>query len=199
MTVLERELTEALGPVRAPESLWYRVDAELAGGAGSHRRRFSSGFTPAVWLVPALTAACLILILLNLRNPALAVHQGFLRHPDRLDLVQCQPTELHDWLAHNAGLAVKFAARPQAEAGSVRILGARKLGEGRAAVFYRVGKYPLTLLIGHGGRSTAKHVKQRNLILAGVTLFEWEAHGQAFTLVSSIPGGSQQGCHLCHV
>ena len=34
---LERELASGLGPVRPPESLWYRVDAELA--AASERRR----------------------------------------------------------------------------------------------------------------------------------------------------------------
>jgi hypothetical protein len=32
MSELERELTQALGPARAPASLWYRVDRELAGG-----------------------------------------------------------------------------------------------------------------------------------------------------------------------
>ena len=37
-SALERGLAEGLVPVRAPESLWYRVDAELAGRRPVARR-----------------------------------------------------------------------------------------------------------------------------------------------------------------
>lgn len=37
---LERALADGLEPVNAPESLWYRVDAELSGRQAASWRRF---------------------------------------------------------------------------------------------------------------------------------------------------------------
>jgi len=196
VTEFERLLADGLEPVRAPESVWYRVEAILNQPVGRRKR-----LPHVAWAIGLLAAACLCAIWFLPRVPstALAVHEEFLQHPERLDLVRCSPAQLHDWAAQSTGLAVKLAARPQPDPDRIEIVGARRLAGGRAAVFYRVGGYPVTLLIARGGEASLKQVRRRNLPRRNVTLFEWEAHGQAYTLVSAVPAGSLQACGLCHV
>ena len=194
MTGLEQELAASLGPVRAPASVWYRVEAAL--DARPARRR-----PWGMWAAVGLGAACLCAAIWMIpRGPAsaVAIHQEFWRRPGGLDLAKCQPATLQGWLAQSVGLAVKLAARPAPDPDGIEIAGARRLADGRAAIFYRVGKYPVTLLVQHAGATGSKQVRTRNLERAGATVFEWGAHGQAYTLVSSLPNGGQQACHICH-
>src|SRR5260370_6188130 len=110
VTEFERLLEVSLEPVRAPESVWYRVEATLDAGVG-RRKRLPHLALPAGLLA---AAACLGIAWFlprpasRLAATALQVHEEFLRHPKRLDLVQCQPAQPHDRLAPSTGFAVEF-------------------------------------------------------------------------------------------
>jgi len=198
MTEFERELAACLQPARCPESIWYRVEASL-------RRPTKSRSSVLPGLLAAASLAAVGYFehpISNLASNAREVHLDLVRHPAHLELGKCQPAQLHDWMARRTGLALTLAARPQPDPQHVEIVGARSLEDGRAAVLYRVAGYPVTLLL---GRAAGKHERsQKNIATrqesrGQVTLFTWEAHGQQYTLVSSLPGNSRQACVICHV
>jgi hypothetical protein len=181
----ERELTAVLEPVQAPASLWYRVEAALDKPAGPSPR------TPRLALALLLVLVLVAGAWFQLRTPPLAAaalqaHREFRLHQQRVDIRQNEPTALRNWIAAQTTLKVALADRPYPDPDGFVLSGARLLRGGRVAIFYQIGGYPATLLIARLESNQA-------------TLYTWQAHGQSYALVSSIPGTPQQACFACHV
>jgi hypothetical protein len=99
--------------------------------------------------------------------------------------------------------------RPAGEGHRYDLLGARAVqGEGftAAAIAFRVDETPVTLLVAPGDRvpdaprwsPLGKRVRWRVDSETGAKLLSWTNSGQAYTLVSELPGGGQQACLVCH-
>ena len=159
MSELERRLAACLEPVRAPESLWYRVAAEIFPAPSP---------PPSLWR-PGLVLAMAILI--------------------------CTAA----WsVAHRPPTLAAAALRLHREN---HPLGRCQLPGGRTAVFYRVDGHPVTLLIAPSARPESKQPKRiqaRPEPAGRATIFTWEARGQAYALVSSLPDESRRACTVCH-
>jgi hypothetical protein len=199
--VWERELTSVLEPVAAPASLWFRVEAALDRPAP--RRRWAPRLAFALSLVVLAASAAFY----RFREPSLAAtaletHRQFRLHPERLDILQNEPTALRDWIASRTALTVALADRPAPDPDGFVLSGARLLHGGRVAVFYRIGGYPATLLIARdtvAAVGAGKQIARRTQPDQATTLFTWQTHGQAYALVSSIPEAGQRACFACHV
>jgi hypothetical protein len=195
----ERELTAVLEPVQAPASLWYRVEAALDKPAGPSPR------TPRLALALLLVLVLVAGAWFQLRTPPLAAaalqaHREFRLHQRRVDIRQNEPTALRNWIAAQTTLKVALADRPYPDPDGFVLSGARLLRGGRVAIFYQIGGYPATLLIGRAAEARAGAAKQiAHLESNQATLYTWQAHGQSYALVSSIPGTPQQACFACHV
>jgi hypothetical protein len=196
----ERELTAVLEPVSAPASLWFRVEAALDPPAPRWQWAPQLAFTLSL-VVLAAGAAFYRFREPSLAATALETHRQFRLHPERLDVVQNEPTALRDWIASRTALTVALAGRPAPDPDGFVLSGARLLHDGRVAVFYHIGGYPATLLIARdtaaaagSGKQIARHTQPDQ----ATTLFTWQAHGQAYALVSSLPEASQRACFACH-
>jgi hypothetical protein len=167
----ERLLTSCLEPVRAPESLWYRVEAELFPAPSPPR----SILRLALSLLLAVVV-CAAAWSIGRRTPSLAMAALQLHREN-------QP-------------AVALRAPD-----SVETLGTRRLPGGRKVIFYRVAGYPVTLLSGPSVQAPpgmTKQIHYRADAGHGAALFTWEAHGHAYALVSSVPDNSRRACKICH-
>jgi hypothetical protein len=189
-TEFVRALSAGLRPVAAPACLWNRVEAALDPRPARPLLPIAAGLLIAF----TLTAAWYV----ERPDPALAIHREFVRNPGQFGLVKCQPAQLHEWIARNTGLALTLAARPLPDPGRVELVGARRLDDGKAAVFYRIKGYPMTLLISRSSHRPAPSTALREALHDDVTLYAWEAHGRNYTLVSSLPAGSRKECGVCH-
>src|SRR5690242_15626956 len=89
----ERELISVLEPVTAPASLWYRVDAALDRPAPRRRRAPRLAFA-LLLIVAAAGAGWFELRVAPLGVAAVAAHREFGLHPERLDVLQNEPTLL---------------------------------------------------------------------------------------------------------
>ncbi len=212
---LEQNLAAHLGMVRAPDSLWERVEAALEPRETTSVR--GSAWRLAACLAVAAAAAAIWFAHRRPESPstleaaAMRVHQEFLGHPERLDLRTQSAAELRNWLGENSSLTAAVAlARPQPDPDALELVGARWIsfqGQRVAAIAYRVGVFPATLLIARARdleprqreSLTRKHIVVRNVEGTAWKLFSWETHGQVYALVSSLPDHSQRACVLCHV
>ena len=99
------QLAHSLTPVKAPDSLWARVNAGNGTGATAERRRATGAFR---WSVPCAVAAAVVLLAstttMELRPP----HGAF---------VSNDPVAVEQWLAHEAGVAAPVR---QGDGGQVR-------------------------------------------------------------------------------
>jgi hypothetical protein len=133
---------------------------------------------------------------------ALRAHEELSRHPERLDLHTSSAREVRDWVASERGLAAPVPLkRPEPDPDALELLGARWIafrGSRIAAIAYRVGLYPATLLIARAGGSAEAFKRIAAEDRGGFRLYTWRSGGQIYTLVSSAPDPSQRACALCH-
>lgn len=217
---LDAELTAHLAPVRAPESAWARVAAAIEQGDVVRNRDAGSNWVP--W---RRLAACLLLalgggafwylqnqppVIPALETAALQAHADLSLHPEQLDLRTSDAARLRKWIAESSPLTAAVAtARPQPDPDALELVGARWVviqGKRMAAVAYRLGAFPATLLIAraqdlssaHRKRLAPQHLAARRVQAGALELYSWQAGGQVYTLVSSLPEQSQRACMLCH-
>jgi anti-sigma factor RsiW len=136
---------------------------------------------------------------------ALAAHED-LRHGARLDVESASADELRGFLrAHglSVGLAHQRAGAPPA----VELAGVRLVPGGRepvALVSYHVDGHLASLVVTKGPdvpeapswSPFGKRIWVRNA--GGVTLLTWRNSGNAYTLVSELPGLGEKACFVCH-
>jgi anti-sigma factor RsiW len=114
------------------------------------------------------------------------------------------------WVEETTGLSASIPAdRPDEDAGRLRLVGARagRVGTARAAVVgYEIDARPVTLVTAKlsdladpppEGR-LSKNISFRSLSPAGRKILTWGSDGQAYAMVSDLPGYGQQGCFVCH-
>ncbi|HWB98693.1 MAG TPA: hypothetical protein VG672_18420 [Bryobacteraceae bacterium] len=215
---LEQELAANLAPVEAPESAWARVAAAIEQSGPLHARGVAAG--TLWWRI----AACALLALAggafwflesqprlvaDLEGTALEIHADLSAHPERLDLRTSDAGELRQWFAKGRIVAALAQVRPQPDPDALELRGARWIqvqGKRMAAVTYRVGNYPATLLIARArdlglsgqGHLAPQHQAVRRVQAGGLELYSWQTGGQVYALVSSLPEQSQRACVLCH-
>jgi hypothetical protein len=124
---IDLQLAHSLGPAKAPDQLWARIDA----ASSQPRRRFSLRWAA----IPAAAIAACVMVLLA--RPT---------HDVRAEFASNDPVAIERWLAHEAGVAVPLRPAP-----GVRIRSARLVKKGLASVSYEVEGTPATAWIGRGG------------------------------------------------
>ena len=134
---------------------------------------------------------------------ALQAHQELSRHPERLELRTSSASDLREWVAAERGLTAAVSLeRPKPDPDALELVGARWIpfrGSRIAAIAYRLGIYPATLLIARAEDSAEvfKRIAAKDRG-DGLKLYTWRTRGQVYTLVSSLPDPSQRACALCH-
>jgi hypothetical protein len=171
----------------------------LLAGAGVWLR---SG--PRLRVLPGGAAAS------RLEATALALHEQHQSGQLELQLKTRSVEEARRWSRAHAGLDASLADQRPAEDGDrYELEGVRAVdieGAPAVAVAYRVDGLPVTLLTaraaqmrdhgpawGFGGKTVRYATGAR-----GHKLLSWTNAGQAYTLVSDLPGYGQQACFVCH-
>jgi hypothetical protein len=213
-------------PVPAPDSIWDEVRARLEApparpaGAGVLKTALVSaaallvvGAAVAVWYdrfrerleITAASSAPTVF-----ETAARAAHLGRLAGALDFDYVATSPAQLRVWIRRHAGFDVDLAiARPPEDEGRFRVLGASivQAGGARAAlVGYEIDARPVTLLTAPlrdvpeapPDALLKKKVAYRYDAERGVKLLTWGASGQAYVLVSDLPGLGTGACSICH-
>jgi anti-sigma factor RsiW len=137
-------------------------------------------------------------------------HRRAFAQGEPLELVTSDGGTLRQWAVARAGVSPPIATRrPAGEGHRYDLLGARTVrGEGytAAAIAFRVDEKPVTLLVAPADRvpeapewgALGKRVRWQIDPETGAKLLSWTNSGQAYTLVSELPGGGQQACLVCH-
>jgi hypothetical protein len=170
--MLERDLSQGLQPVGAPEELWVRVEqslvsarpAGLPSGAGSRRRD----------LLPHLALAAVAIV-------AVVVWSA---------RAGAGASQVREWVAANSGLDLALADR-----GELRLAAAHTAAdraEMRFTVDGREGKLVVTKAI------TTQPADGHPLPKLGATRYSWTMRGLAFTLECGAPEDLRAACQLCH-
>jgi len=129
---IDLQLAHSLGPVKAPEDLWSRIESAHTR-SGPVRRNTASTMTLGRWAVPVAIAACVMVLL---ARPT---------REKQFELTSSDPARLQRWLAHEAGIAVPL--RPTE---GVRIERARLVRKGVVEVSYQVDGASATAVIACG-------------------------------------------------
>ena len=140
---------------------------------------------------------------------ALALHAQHRTGGMALDFRSASVPEVRGWVESATGLGVSLAVhRPPEEARRFVLEGARRVsveGVRAAAVAYRVGDRPVTLLTAAArdvpDRAAAWSRFRKNVdwrVTPDGQLLTWTNSGQVYALVSELPGYGQQACFVCH-
>lgn len=141
---------------------------------------------------------------------AVNAHEDRLRGDWKLDFQTSEVEPLRAWIQENSHLRASIPwRRPREDAGRLRILGVKlvTIGGARAAVIaYDVDSKPVTLVAAR--LSDLRHRPEEGLFrkdivyrydpARGHRVLTWGTDGQAYVMVSDLPGYGQQGCFLCH-
>ena len=117
---------------------------------------------------------------------------------------------LQEWLMTRSGLFAHLPdKRPDEDAGHFVLSGAKLLlanGLAAAVIGYEIDGQPVTLVTARLSQVPdapaearfSKNVLYRSEPERGFRVLTWSTEGQAYAMVSSLPGFGQQGCFLCH-
>jgi len=117
---------------------------------------------------------------------------------------------LQEWLMTRSGLFAHLPnKRPEEDAGHFVLSGSKLLladGFTAAVIGYEIDGQPVTLLTAQLSQVSdapaearfSKNVLYRSEPERGFRVLTWSTEGQAYVMVSSLPGFGQQGCFLCH-
>jgi anti-sigma factor ChrR (cupin superfamily) len=146
----------------------------------------------------------------RLEAAALALHERHRSDQLELDLRTRSVVEARRWSQAHVALDASLASqRPEEDGDRYELEGVRAVdlgGTTALAVAYRVDGRPVTLLTARAGDLPdhgpiwgfgGKTVRYR-AVRAGHKLLSWTNAGQAYTLVSDLPGYGQQACFVCH-
>jgi hypothetical protein len=180
---LELELARELRPVRAPEALWGRVQAQERQRATPKRQWAPNR--------PLLAAAAVVLVAAAVWNgrPAnlesLAARE--LGQSAQLELRSADPVEIGIWLRRQAGLEVTLPQSARAHLRGARVI--REHGALIGEVSYQVEEDAAVLLIARTGgayRNSAQHGGS-----------SWQKQQQIYALAATAVR-PQAACVLCH-
>jgi hypothetical protein len=181
---LELELAERLGPVRAPEALWARVNQ------GAQRLSNPAPRANAwAWVGAAMVFAATLAVTLAIPSPTLSqLAAAELAKSRPADFHSADPREIARWLRANAGVDVSIPPGSRVQLSGARTIerhGAR-IGE----VLYRVDGRDAVLLV---ARASTMDAPQRH------GQATWKAHGEVYALAYATPIESKLACRLCHL
>jgi anti-sigma factor RsiW len=217
----------SLARLSAPASLWDEVRGRLETPASEEHRIGAGRWAPAcsaALLLAALTGFAVWYLGVRQRLELVAAstapsafevaareaHLGRLAGTLQFDIETLSPGELKAWLREQAhfdlGLAI---ARPPEDGGRFRVVGGKVVlaGGARAAlVGYEVDSRPVTLLTAPLREVVdapidlrfEKKVTSRLDAQRGMKMLTWGADGQAYVLVSDLPGLGTEACSICH-
>jgi anti-sigma factor RsiW len=212
---IRQALEQAPQAPSAPRRLWPAAAAAALLAAAALATRFH-GPSPGTLTRPEPSPETGGLVLHLEPGPPTAFEQAaFDLHADHaegrmpFDVRTSSVREVRRWSEETEGLGVSLAVeRPPEDAGRFVLEGARavRVGEAKAvAVAYRLDGRPVTLLTTRAedapGRSpewTAAGKRVRFREAGGRKLLTWTNSGQAYALVSDLPGYGQRSCLLCH-
>jgi hypothetical protein len=192
----EPELGRHLGPVRAPEELWDRVQ-----GAGSSQRVYA--LTPRAhtwrWAAAAVAMVAVIAGITVWQNREISGEERAVRALNRfaneLDFRSENLTEVRTWVKTGTGLDVPM---PGNTSPVVRMVGARvnRAGVATAEIAYRVGDADVSLVVSRiPQEGDGRHQFVKSGTYHGSSFQSWTMRGQMYTIASA---DAKVGCLLCH-
>jgi hypothetical protein len=197
----EPELSRHIGPVKAPEELWDRVQNHEVARTPRPARMWltSMGYawaSAAALVVVALAVTWTLRVRSqeNVSNEELAV-RALLRGPDGLGLHSGQASEIRAWIKAGTGIDLPEQMR---SSGMIQLYGASMIRKDAptAEISYRVGDMDVALVVSK--MSSGQDVRHSVLAIGadqGVKYQSWEMHGQRYTVAAA---NSAVACFLCH-
>jgi hypothetical protein len=192
----EPELSRHLGPVRAPDELWDRVQ-----GAGSGQRVYT--VTPRAhtwrWAAAALAMVAVVAGITVWQHREISgeerAFRALSRTPDELEFRSENLTEVRSWVKSGTGLDVPMPGRTSPV---VRMIGARvdRAAVPTAEIAYRVGDADVSLVVSRiPQEGDGRHQFVKSGSYHGSSFQSWTMHGQMYTIASA---DAKVGCLLCH-
>jgi hypothetical protein len=192
----EPELKRHLGPVKAPDELWNRVQGVSTPFQVLKPRRSAWQWAAAVAAVAVIAAIAGTTVWLNrsLTTEELAV-RALRRAPEQMEFRSADLAELRTWVKAGTGLDVPFTGRA---APSVHLVGAHVTRKRvpTAEISYRVGDMDVTLAVSKADPAAdGKHTFVRSGSYHGANFTTWSMRGQMYTIAAA---DARVGCLLCH-
>jgi len=198
--LFEPELARHLGPVKAPDQLWDRVQgAASAGRSVSSVRTGQTGWNPAWgWVsavaLVALAAGLTVWLNRDVSSEQIAV-RALSRTPEQLQFRSADLSELRAWVKNDTGMDVPLPVRT---ASSVQMVGAyvSRKKTTTAEISYRVGGTDVALVVSKiPAQGDGRHAFVKGGSYHGANFQSWTMRGQMYTIASS---DALVGCLLCH-
>jgi anti-sigma factor RsiW len=223
--LLARQLPSATAPADLWERVERRLDVPVSTSRVPRPFRFRPfplAATAAVFILTALAVLWYYRLreplqvtiasapLSTLESAALSQHRALLSGEESLDYVAQGPRDLRQWVERNTRLHASLAlTRPVEEAGHYRPVGARRIVVGGvevAVLAYRVDEHHVTVLtarlqdLGDAPRPGvfSKDIAFRSISPGDLKMLTWGTAGQAYVMVSDLPGFGQRSCFICH-
>jgi len=195
--LFEPELARHLGPVKAPDQLWDRVQG--AASAGRSVRTAQTSWNPAwAWVsavaLVALAAGLTVWLNRDLTSEQIAV-RALSRTPDQLQFRSADLSELRAWVKNDTGMDVPLPVRT---ASSVQMVGAyvSRKKTTTAEISYRVGGADVALVVSKiPAQGDGRHAFVKGGSYHGANFQSWTMRGQMYTIASA---DARVGCLLCH-
>ena len=196
---LEPELSRHLGPVKAPDQLWDRVQQGAGARAGA-RTRTSMWGKSWIWVAAAAAAiAGLAAGVSVVRNRNVSLEElavaALGRNPNQLKFRSGEAPAVRAWIKSGTGLDVPL---PSQLSPAVHLVGATLVSSKvpTAEVSYRVGDMDVTLAVSKADPGAdSKHTFVRAGSYHGANFTTWSMRGQMYTLAAA---DTRVGCLLCH-
>jgi hypothetical protein len=190
----EPELSRHLGPVKAPDELWDRVQ----GAQTVHQLRPSRGMTWQ-WAAAALATVAVVAGITVWQNRELSGEEravrALSRTPEQLEFRSEDLSEVRTWVKTGTGLDVPM---PGNTSPSVRMIGAyvNRAGVPTAEIAYRVGDADVSLVVSKIPlEGDGRHQFVKSGSYHGSSFQSWTMRGQMYTIASA---DAKVGCLLCH-
>jgi len=221
-------LVRALPAARLPEARAEEIRRALADPEAAANRPLPPRRRRGTYAAAAMLLGCGGLCLLYWNRPplyleaagappsafeetALALQRQAAAGTLRLQLTTDSPPAVRAWVRNHTGLSADVALnRPAEDGGRFELLGATEVklaGTRAAAVVYLIDTRPAVLLTARadevpdraGSWTLANKTVRHHVDLAsGAKRLSWTNSGQAYTLVSELPGLGLESCLLCH-
>ncbi len=193
----EPELSRHLGPVKAPDELWDRVQTSEA--ISFERARKPARRIAMAWVTATAVAVVAVAGIATWRNRNLSSEEravrALARAPKEVQFRSADLTEIRNWVKQSSGLDVPLRGLP---AENVQLIGASLTRQGATAaeISYRVGGMEAALVISRmaeGG--DGKHAFVKSGSYHGANFQSWTMRGEMFTIAAA---DARVGCMLCH-
>jgi hypothetical protein len=190
----ESELSRHLGPVKAPDELWDRVQGREVSYRTPRAAAFAWGWAVAAVATVVVVAGMTVWLNRSLSSEELAV-RALSRTPAQMEFRSADLAELRAWVKADTGLDVPLPVRT---ASSVQLVGAHvsRKGTPTAEISYRVGGMDATLVVSKlPQEGDGRHAFVKSGSYHGANFQSWTMRGQMYTIASA---DARVGCILCH-